>query len=120
MEDTEHETLYAIPTNYTDSGKLFGGMIETRNAVETLIIAVAIGYPELMFINMPGTVRAVVMTLTVLPPSIIALMGIDGYSLMQYLWHIIVYLKRQRRLHFRIVGHDYEQRKKTRKQKNSA
>ena len=33
MEEKEYSNVYAIPANYTDSGKLFGGMVETRNAV---------------------------------------------------------------------------------------
>ena len=37
MEEKEYSNVYAIPANYTDSGKLFGGMVETRNAVEAVI-----------------------------------------------------------------------------------
>lgn len=47
MDEKETENLYFIPANYTDSGKLLGGMIDTRNAVETLILLGAVGYPEL-------------------------------------------------------------------------
>ena len=36
MDEKEYSNIYAIPANYTDSGKLLGGMIETRNAVETV------------------------------------------------------------------------------------
>lgn len=36
MEEKEYSNVYAIPANYTDSGKLFGGMVETRNAIEAL------------------------------------------------------------------------------------
>lgn len=32
----ENQT-YSIPANYTDSGKLFGGMLKPRNAIETLL-----------------------------------------------------------------------------------
>ena len=39
MEDKKYETVYAIPANYTDSGKLFGGMLEPRNAIETVVLA---------------------------------------------------------------------------------
>ena len=38
MEDKEYDTTFAIPANYTDSGKIFGGMLEPRNAVEALIV----------------------------------------------------------------------------------
>ncbi len=107
MEDREYNNVYAIPANYTDSGKLFGGMLEPRNAVETGILVVLLGYPELMLIPMPGIVRIIVMTLTVLPLAVVSMMGIDGYSLFQYLGHIFKYLKKRRKLHFRRVGYKY-------------
>ncbi len=30
MEEKEYSNIYAIPANYTDSGKLLGGMLEVR------------------------------------------------------------------------------------------
>ena len=63
--------MYAIPANYTDSGKLLGGMIDTRNAIETVILVLALGYPELILIPMPGTIRIVVMTVTLLPLAVV-------------------------------------------------
>ena len=64
MEEKEFNTTFAIPANYTDSGKIFGGMLEPRNAVEALILILAIGYPELMLIpirysSMQGTLSAI-------------------------------------------------------------
>ena len=47
MDEKEYSNVYAIPANYTDSGKLLGGMIETRNAIETVLLVAAVGYPEL-------------------------------------------------------------------------
>ena len=67
LDEREHNNVYAIPANYTDSGKLLGGMIDTRNAIETVILVLALGYPELILIPMPGTIRIVVMTVTLLP-----------------------------------------------------
>ena len=48
MEEKEYSNVYAIPANYTDSGKLLGGMVETRNAVEAVALVGLVGYPELM------------------------------------------------------------------------
>jgi len=67
MEEKEFNTTFAIPANYTDSGKIFGGMLEPRNAVEALILILAVGYPELMLIPMATTIRIVVMTVTLIP-----------------------------------------------------
>lgn len=38
MEEKEYSNVYAIPANYTDSGKLLGGMVEPRNAVEAVAL----------------------------------------------------------------------------------
>lgn len=34
VDDREFSNVYTIPPNYTDSGKLLGGMLETRNTIE--------------------------------------------------------------------------------------
>lgn len=56
----DEKQTYAIPANYTDSGKLFGGMIAPRNAIETLILLVVFGYVELFLIPMPTTAKVIV------------------------------------------------------------
>ena len=95
-----------------------GGMLELRNAVETVLIVGAVGYPELMLIPMTGTIRIVVMTVTLLPLAVVAMMGIDGDSLFQYLGHIIYYFFNRRKLTFRRVGYKYaEEQLKTKKRK---
>lgn len=33
----EEGNIYAIPANYTDSGKILGGMLSLRNIIEALI-----------------------------------------------------------------------------------
>jgi hypothetical protein len=43
LDEKEYSNIYAIPANYTDSGKIFGGMLEPRNAVETGILLVILG-----------------------------------------------------------------------------
>ena len=108
MDEKEYNNIYAIPANYTDSGKILGGMLEPRNAVEAVFLVVLLGYPELMLIPMPGTIRIVVMTVTILPTAVIAMMGIDGDSLFQCLLHIIRYMATKRKLHFRRVGYHYD------------
>lgn len=118
LDEKEYSNIYAIPANYTDSGKILGGMLEPRNAVEAVILVILLGYPELMLIPMPGTIRIVVMTVTLLPTAIVAMMGIDGYSLFQYLSHIVRYMITKRKLHFRRVGYHYDP-KQLRKEKKS-
>ena len=74
---------------HTDSGKLLGGMVEPRNAVETAFLLLLVGAPELLWIPMSGTIRVVVMTVTLLPLGVVSVMGVDGGSLFQYLGHIL-------------------------------
>ena len=105
----ENQT-YSIPANYTDSGKLFGGMLAPRNAIETLILLVVFGDIELFLIPMPTTAKAIVAVVTLIPLAMISLMGINGDSLFQYFGHIVKHLSRKRKIHYRRP--DYEQTQK--------
>ena len=108
MEDRAFNNVYAIPANYTDSGKLLGGMLETRNTVETMLLLFLLGYPELVWMSAPGMVKVVIMTVTLLPVGVVGLMGIGGDSLMQFVFHIIRFWFRRRKLHLRRIGYRYE------------
>lgn len=119
MDENEYSNIYAIPANYTDSGKIMGGMLEVRNAVETGFLMVLLGYPELILISMPIKIRIVVMTLTLLPLGVLSMMGIDGDSLFQYLCHMIKYVVNRRKLHFRRVGYRYDQKQLKKKKAKS-
>ena len=120
MDDKEFSNIFSIPANYTDSGKILGGMLEPRNAIEALILIVLVGYPELMLIPMPSTIRIVVMTVTLIPLGVVAMMGIDGDSLFQYLGHIIYYFVSRRKLTFRRVGYKYDQSRLKKRKKGKA
>ena len=122
MEEKEYSNVYAIPANYTDSGKLLGGMVETRNAVEAVALVGLVGYPELMWLPLSATIKIVVMTVTLIPLGVVAMMGIDGDSLFQYLGHIIYYMMSRRKLTFRRVGYKYDpaQLRKRKKAKKKA
>ena len=118
MDEKEYSSVYAIPANYTDSGKILGGMLEVRNAVETVLLVALVGYPELMLIPMPGTIRIVVMVLTLIPLAVVSMMGIDGDSLGQYLGHVIRFLFNRRKLHMRRIGYRYDPKQLKKKKKN--
>ena len=108
MEEKEYSNVYAIPANYTDYGKLLGGMVETRNAIEAVFLIGLVGYPELMWIPVTATIKIVIMTVTLLPLGVVAVMGIDGDSLLQYLGHMIAFWANRRKLHFRRIGYKYD------------
>ena len=99
----EEKNVYMIPVNYTDSGKLFGGMLSIRSAIETIILLLLFGYIEVAFIPMSETFRIIVMVVTLLPLGIFSMMGIDGETLFQYIGHICRYIVHRRKLHFRKV-----------------
>jgi len=118
MEEKEFSNVYAIPANYTDSGKLFGGMLEVRNTIETVMLIMILGYPQLMWMHVPFMTKIIVMTVTLLPVGIIGLMGIGGDSLMQFAIHMIMFWKRRRKLHLRRIGYRYEQTKYNKRTKS--
>ena len=103
MEEKEVKNVYAIPANYTDSGKLFGGMVETRNAVEAGILLLIVGYPEFAGIPMPGMIRIVVMVVTLIP---LAVMG-----------HICKFWIHRRKLHMRRIGNNFSEQEEIKKKK---
>ena len=104
MEERDTPNIYTVPANYTDSGKLFGGMVETRNAVEAGLLVAAAGFPELSA-AMPFRIRVAVMAATLIPLAVLALAGIGGDSLTQCAWHVARYAARRRKIHFRRVGY---------------
>ena len=105
MEEKEFNNIYAIPANYTDSGKLLGGMLETRNTIEAIIMLGLVGYPEIAWLHTGATAKVVIMTVTLIPLGVISLMGIGGDSLMQYLSHIVRFGLNRRKLHYRRIGY---------------
>ena len=109
--------VFAIPANYTDSGKLMWGMLETRNTIETCLLLALAGYPEFMWMSIPVMAKVVVMTVTLLPLGVIGLMGIGGDSLIQYAVRMARFLTSRRKLHLRRIGFSYGKYKKPARRK---
>ena len=120
MDDKDFNNIYNIPANYTDSGKLLGGMLEPRNTVETCILLFLLGYPQVVWLQAPFMVKIVIMTVTLLPAGIVGLMGIGGDSLVQFFKHMITFWLRRRKLHLRRIGYRYEQTETTNGQRPKA
>ncbi len=117
MEEKGYNNVYAIPANYTDSGKILGGMLELRNAVEAGFLLILVGCPELMWLPVSGTIKVVIMTVTLLPMGVLAVMGIDGDSLFQCLWHVLAFAGSRRKIHMKRVGYPYDPKKERKKEK---
>lgn len=118
--EQEYNTTYAIPANYTDSGKLLGGMLEVRNTIEAIIIVGLIGYQEVAWLHIDTTIKIVIMVVTLIPIGVLALMGLGGDSLFQYAGHIIKFWGARRKLHFRRIGYRYGTVSQQRKAKKPA
>ena len=112
MDDKEYSNIYMIPANYTDSGKLFGGLLEVRNTIETAFLLLLFGYPQLFWIPMSAGVKIVVMTITLLPLGAAGLIGVGGDSLLRFAANMAVFYARRRKLHLRRIGYRYENCKK--------
>ena len=117
MDDHEPSNIYHIPANYTDSGKLLGGMLDTRNTVEAAILLLVVGYPELMWLHIPLNAKIIVMTVTLVPIAVAALMGIGGDSLFQFLRHVVLFFLKRQKLHYKRIGYRYEIKPKDPRQK---
>jgi len=108
MNEREYSNIYAIPANYTDSGKLMGGLLEMRNTIEAIILIVLVGYPELVWLPVGTTAKVVIMTVTLMPLAVFSLMGIGGDSLLQFVGHMLRFGTRRRKLHYRRIGYRYD------------
>jgi hypothetical protein len=112
MSAFDNSNFYPIPANYTDSGRLFGGLCEVRNTIEAAVLVVLIGYPELTWLHFALPLKVIVMTITLLPLGVFALIGIGGESLLQYALHMVAYMRTKRVLHFeRIQAIEIEKEK---------
>ena len=102
----EEDEIYVIPVNYNESGKILGGTVALRNFIETVIIVGILGFIELTVIPMPETLKAIIMTVTLVPVTVFSFAGIDGDSLFRYAYRIVKFLYRKRILHFRRMDKD--------------
>lgn len=96
----DHDT-YIIPPNFIETGTFFGGMFRARNVIEAGILVFAIGAPVFLFLPFGLTSRIIILCLTALPVGLVALIGISGESLSQFLVIFLKYLRNRR-----VVGGD--------------
>lgn len=107
MNEREERNVYYIPSNYTDSGKWLWGMVEPRNCVEAIVVAVLLGAGILSF-NFSFYVRLVLLIVIVFPIFALACFGYKGDSLTQFLGHLFKHFKTRKKLTFRRTG-QYEE-----------
>ena len=104
MSNKNDHDIYIIPPNFIETGTFFGGMFRARNVIEVGILALAIGTPVFLCLPFGLTARIIALCLTALPVALVALIGISGESLSQFLITFLKYLRNRR-----VVGGDGEQ-----------
>ena len=104
MSNKNDHDIYIIPPNFIETGTFFGGMFRARNVIEAGILAFAIGTPVFLCLPLGLTARIIALCLTALPVALVALIGISGESLSQFLITFLKYLRNRR-----VVGGDGEQ-----------
>ena len=101
MSNKNDHDIYIIPPNFIETGTFFGGMFRARNVIEAGVLAFAIGAPVFVFLPFGLTTRIIALCLTALPVTLVALIGISGESLSQFLVTFLKYLRNRR-----VVGGD--------------
>ena len=104
MSNKNDHDIYIIPPNFIETGTFFGGMFRARNVIEVGILAFAIGTPVFLCLPFGLTARIIALCLTALPVALVALIGISGESLSQFLITFLKYLRNRR-----VVGGGGEQ-----------
>ncbi|MDO5398873.1 MAG: hypothetical protein Q4G33_13190 [bacterium] len=81
-----HQNVYIIPENFIEEGKIFNGAFKIRNFIEAVILSLGIGLPLMVCIPYPDfKTKLTVFMMTVLPVFLIAVAGINGDSLIEFL-----------------------------------
>ncbi len=107
VEQDKVRNTYEIPANYKNSGRWIQGKFEPRNVCETVVMVGLSVYLEMKFISAGMYVKLCIAIPTAMILGIFGLIGIDGDSFTQFIWRMICFLKKRRKLHMRRVGWDY-------------
>lgn len=93
----EDRDVYYIPPNFLTSGRLFGGMIRARNAIEACVLVLLTGVP---IIKLPFslTTRIIILCLVSLPLGIFGVIGFEGDSLSEFAVNWVRWLIHRRTL----------------------
>lgn len=94
-KNKEDNDIYIIPPNFIESGTVFGGTIKLRNAAESLLFSILIGFP-VFHLPVTLTTKIIIACLTVLPVALFAIIGIGGESLSSFAFNFLVFLKKRR------------------------
>ena len=94
----EERDVYFIPPNFLTGGRLFGGSIRMRNAVEAGILVLVTGIP-LFRLPFPLMTRIILLCLITLPLGILGIAGFEGVSLSEFAMNWVKWLSHRRILY---------------------
>lgn len=94
----EERDIYYIPPNFLASGRLFGGMIRARNAIEACVLVLLTGIP-IIKLPMSLTVRIIILCLLPLPLGIFGIIGFEGDSLSEFAINWVLWFIHRRSLY---------------------
>lgn len=94
----EERDVYYIPPNFLTSGRLFGGMIRARNAIEACVLVLLTGFP-IFHLPFSLTTRIIILCLIPLPLGIFAVVGFEGDSLSEFAVNWVRWLIHRRTLY---------------------
>ena len=101
--DDEINNTFYIPSNFTDSGKVFQGMFEVRNVIEAGILVVILGYTIWNLLPFQNATKIILLAAIVLPTGILALVGYQGDCLSKIAKSIFTFFKNKRKLRYRRI-----------------
>lgn len=91
----EDRDIYYVPPNFLTSGRLFGGAIRIRNAIEAGVLVLLTGIP-IIRLPISLTARIMILCLITLPLGIFGVIGIEGDALSEFLICWVKWLKNRR------------------------
>ena len=77
MTQPEETPVSFIPSNFIEKGKILNGTFDIRNAIESIVLSLAIGIP-VFHLPLSLTARIIILCMTALPAAMVALIGIGG------------------------------------------
>ena len=98
--DNESFRQYAIPYNFIDESKMFGGMFKTRNFVEGVILSAFFIGPILLLPVSSLVVKACLLIIVGMPPIIFGVVGLNNDALSTFVLYFMKYRKTKRKVYF--------------------
>ena len=78
MTQPEETPVSFIPSNFIEKGKILNGTFDIRNAIESIVLSLAIGIP-VFHLPLSLTARIIILCMTALPAAMVALIGIGEH-----------------------------------------